>query len=121
MFARVFENILSSGSERNENVILELCKGVHCVDLGESFQTHIYLQNLVSIQPRTSPLKLWPPQVAEATSAAGAELGQFEEAAWHREELGVVCSREEIDVGLNADVACDAMENGRIEFPIDVI
>ena len=37
--------------------IAELCKGVHCVDLGESFQTHIYLQNLASIQPRTSPLK----------------------------------------------------------------
>ena len=30
---------------------------MHCVDLGESFQTHIFLQNLVSIQPRTSPLK----------------------------------------------------------------
>ena len=40
-----------------KNVILELCKGVHCVDLDESFQTHIYLQNLASIQPRTSPLK----------------------------------------------------------------
>ena len=38
-------------------MILEQCKGVHCVDLGESFQTHIYLQNLASIQPRTSPLK----------------------------------------------------------------
>ena len=38
-------------------MILELCKGVHCVDLGESFQTHIYLQNFVSIQPRTSPVK----------------------------------------------------------------
>ena len=37
--------------------IAELCKGVHCVDLGESFQTHIYLQNFVSIQPRTSPVK----------------------------------------------------------------
>ena len=36
---------------------LEQCKGVHCVDLGESFQTHIYLQNLASIQPRTSPSK----------------------------------------------------------------
>ena len=34
------------------------CKGVHCVDLGESFPTHIYLQNLASIQPRTSPSKL---------------------------------------------------------------
>ena len=30
---------------------------MHCVDLGESFQTHIYLQNLASIQPRTSLLK----------------------------------------------------------------
>ena len=30
---------------------------MHCVDLAESFQTHIYLQNLASIHPRTSPLK----------------------------------------------------------------
>ena len=30
---------------------------MHCVDLGESFPTHIYLQNLASIQPRTSPFK----------------------------------------------------------------
>ena len=34
-----------------------MCKGVHCVDLGESFQTHIYLQILASIQPRTSTVK----------------------------------------------------------------
>ena len=33
------------------------CKGVHCVDLGESFPTHIFLQNLASIKPRTSPVK----------------------------------------------------------------
>ena len=38
--------------------IRELCKGVHCVDLGESFPTSIFLQNLASIQQRTSPLKL---------------------------------------------------------------
>ena len=38
-------------------MLLEQCKGVHCVDLGESFQTHIFLENLASIQPRTSPLK----------------------------------------------------------------
>ena len=38
-------------------MILELCKGVHCVDLGESVQTHIFLQHLASIQPRTSPPK----------------------------------------------------------------
>ena len=37
--------------------ITELCKGVHCVDLGESIQTHIFLQILASIQPRTSPVK----------------------------------------------------------------
>ena len=40
---------------------------MHCVDLGESFQTHIYLQNFVSIQPRTSPVKF-------AASCAGSEL-----------------------------------------------
>ena len=34
------------------------CKGVHCVDLGESFPTSIYLQKSASIQPRTSPSKL---------------------------------------------------------------
>ena len=34
---------------------------MHCVDLGESFQTHIYLQNLASIQPRTSPVKFAAP------------------------------------------------------------
>ena len=36
--------------------IAELWKGVHCVDLGENFQTHIFLQNFVSIQPRKSPI-----------------------------------------------------------------
>ena len=38
-------------------MILEQCKGVHCVDLGESFPTSIYLQNFASIQPRTSLVK----------------------------------------------------------------
>ena len=33
------------------------CKGVHCLDLGESFPTSIYLQSLASIQPRTSLVK----------------------------------------------------------------
>ena len=42
----------------NENFeIGERCKGVHYVDLDESFPTSIYLQNLDSIQPRTSPKK----------------------------------------------------------------
>ena len=33
--------------------IEERCKGVHCVDLGESFPTSVYLQNLAPIQSRT--------------------------------------------------------------------
>ena len=35
----------------------KLWKGEHCVDLGESFPTSIFLMKLASIQPRTSPLK----------------------------------------------------------------
>ena len=46
-----------SANFRHKIEIAELCKGVYCVDLGENYQTHIYLQNLVSIQPRTSPVK----------------------------------------------------------------
>ena len=50
-------NISNMFSNFNENFeIRERCKGVHCVDLGESFPTSIYLQNLASIQPRTSPI-----------------------------------------------------------------
>ena len=61
--------------------IRERCKGVHCVDLGESFPTHILLQNLASIQLLTSPVKFarspraWqspPIQVVEARKAAHA-------------------------------------------------
>ena len=52
-------------------MILELCKGVHCVDLGESFQTHIFLQNLASIQPRTSTVKF-----ARSSNAAASVVDQ---------------------------------------------
>ena len=45
--------------------ILEGRKGVHRVDLGESFPTHIDLQTLASIPPRTSPVKF--------TTAAGCK------------------------------------------------
>ena len=56
-----------------KNVILEQCKGVHCVDLGESFPTHIYLQNFVSIQPRTSLVKFAAPALLRAPrGGAGA-------------------------------------------------
>jgi hypothetical protein len=46
-------------SRKNSNFqqnfeIRERCKGVYCVELGESFPTSSYFQNLVSVQPRTS-------------------------------------------------------------------
>ena len=46
----------------------ELCKGVRCVlvDLGESFQTYIFLQILASIPLRTSPVKFVRPSNAAA-------------------------------------------------------
>ena len=52
--------ILKNDQQKNQQYltgrseIQERCKGVHCVDLGESFPTNIYLQNLALIQPRTS-------------------------------------------------------------------
>ena len=58
-------------------MILELCKGVHCVDLDESFQTHIFLQKLASIQQRTSPLKFafLDVSAAAAKTAVSTEPG----------------------------------------------
>ena len=60
---------------RRGNVILELCKGVYCVDLGESFQTHIFLQNFASIQPRTSPVKFAASRAGSASPGGGASPG----------------------------------------------
>ena len=68
--------------EKNE--IAELCKGVRCVDLGESFQTHIYLQNLASVQPRTSLVKLArsprtdPPGGSERGSVPASHTWRFD-------------------------------------------
>ena len=53
-----------------KNEIAELRKGVHYVDLGESFQTHIFLQNFVSIQPRTSPLESLPHRASRNAALA---------------------------------------------------
>ena len=58
-----------------KNEITELCKGVHCVDLGESFQTHIFLQNLASIQPRTSPVKFARPLAMQQTPRGPDDRG----------------------------------------------
>ena len=57
-FANLCKNQQTFQKCFNENIeIRERCKGVHCVDLGESFPTSIYLQKSASIQPRTSPSK----------------------------------------------------------------
>ena len=48
---------------------------MHCVDLGESFPTHIYLQSLASMQPRTSPVKFAGSlAVQQAANVRGAEV-----------------------------------------------
>ena len=58
-FAKILKKSAKISAIFNEKIeSRERCKGVHFVDLGESFPTHIYLQNLASIQPRTSPSKL---------------------------------------------------------------
>ena len=60
-FAKILKKSAKISAIFNEKIeIRERCKGVHCVDLGESFPTNIYLQNLASIQPRTSPTKTIP-------------------------------------------------------------
>ena len=57
-FAKFWKKTANNSAIFNENFeIRDRGKGVHCVDLGESFPTHIYLQNLASVQPRTSPFK----------------------------------------------------------------
>ena len=54
-FAKFWKTTAKNLAIFNENFeIRKRCKGVQCVDLGESFPTHIYLQKSASIQPRTS-------------------------------------------------------------------
>ena len=83
MFAKFWQN---SSKFLEKNAILEQCKGVHCVDLGESFQTHIFLQNFVSIQPRTSPVKFARSSGAATTmpSSQGCEPADLATAREHR-------------------------------------
>ena len=60
------------------------CKGVHCVDLGESFPTHILLQSLTSIQPLTSPFKF---ARSPRTDPPGHQKNALEEAARGEKQL----------------------------------
>ena len=57
-FATFCKNQQKKSAIFNEKIELRgRCKGAHCVDLGGRFQTHIYLQNLASIRPRTILVK----------------------------------------------------------------
>ena len=71
------------------------CKGVHCVDIGESFPTHIYLQNLVSIQPRTSPVKFARSPCTDAKDSLTAQMqsAQSEPPALASVEICTVVAR----------------------------
>ena len=101
-------------------MIRELCKGVHCVDLGESFPTHIFLQNFASIQPRTSPVKFARSSRREScedalVAAAVAERVVASEpasppAAGRAEPMGLEAS-EDLEASLNAE--CEAMQSVR--------
>ena len=57
---------------------------MHFVDLGESFPTHVYLQNLASVQPRTSPFKFArsprtdPPGLSKETAQVDVTAGKEE-------------------------------------------
>ena len=51
-FCNILQKSAKNSAIFNEKIeIRERCKGVHCVDLGESFPTRIYLQKSASIQP----------------------------------------------------------------------
>ena len=57
-FATFCKNQQKKSAIFNETIqIRERCIGMHCVDLGESFPTNIYLQKSASIQPKPSLLK----------------------------------------------------------------
>ena len=64
-------------------------KGVYCVDLGESFQIKVWLQNSASIQPRTSPLKFYL-----TAACPGISLGPISSYANRRAEAEVAADRE---------------------------
>ena len=72
---------------------------MHCVDLDESFQTRIYLQNLASIQPRTSPLKF-----VGSRDAAGPVRSAGGEPTWPRlESIKEAAAAEQALAGRDGD------------------
>ena len=61
---------------------------VHCVNLGESFQTHTYLENLASIQPRSSPVKFAASRERNPHRPAGTPRGPADARALRGERRG---------------------------------
>ena len=87
---------------------------VHCVDLGESFQTHIFLQNLASIQPRTSLVKSARSPQAQIPQVRG----QGPEADRHELRLPVPAGQRELRRGRKLDrraVQSYACSNSKLE------
>ena len=74
---------------------------MHCVDLGESFQTHIYLQHLTTIQPRTSPVKF-----ARSTHVHAQAKGDLEQSTMLREKehAEYVAATGDLGTNLQADM-----------------
>ena len=62
---------------------------MHCVDLGESFPTRIYLQKSASIQPRTSPSKFGGKIQFNRSETLCAELLAADADADAREDAGL--------------------------------
>ena len=85
--ANMFEKLANKLANIDKIETAELCKGVHCVDLGESLQTHIYSQNLASIQPRTSSLKF-----ARSTDPFKAVYHTAKNRSVHRGPAGCLTS-----------------------------
>ena len=66
---------------------------VHCVDLGESFPTHTYLQNLASIQTLTSPVKFARSPRTDPPGVCGYCGEQFQPGtSWHAKRDLLFCS-----------------------------
>ena len=66
---------------------------MHCVDLGEGFPTSFDLQNLASIQPRTSLVKFARSPRAQIAQVAACE--EDDAAMLKHLEIAVVCQEAE--------------------------
>ena len=110
----------------NENFeIRDRCKGVHCVDLGESFPTSIYLQNLASIQPRTSLVKFGrsprtdPPGRSTRPAAWSSDVHNPGYDAGGDESADADDPRNESSIGAAGNGAC--ADQRRIEVHLTVL